>query len=311
MKKNGKVLKVQIIFDQRAEQEAGLWEAVEAIRSLGHTIVTQQISQPEDATRYAAEAVERNADRIVAVGGDGMLNLVINGVLPADCNARQAVGLIPFGTANDFAGAGNIPREDYSAALDLVLRAPPQVIDVGQVNETYFINVIAGGFPAEAAADASRKAKEVLGKFAYFLTGLANIANLEAQHVQFTAPGFEWSGAVYAFALGNGRQAGGGFSVAPKAVVNDGLLDLMIIPEWEEGIIELVSEYSRLKRHDPTDHIFYAQIPRLKLESRETIHLNLDGEPVEGTDFDFQAHPGRLRFCLPPESPLLIEPVTD
>ena len=311
MKKNDKVIKIHIIFDQRAEQESGLWEAVENIRSLGHSIVVQQISQPEDATRYAAEAADRKADRVLAVGGDGMLNLVINGLLRPQSNAAPAVGLIPFGTGNDFAGAGNIPLDDYSAALDLVLQASPEFVDIGQVNETFFINVVAGGFPAEAAAEASPKAKEVLGKFAYFLTGLFNIADLEAKDVQFTAPDFEWSGRVYAFALGNGRQAGGGFSVAPRAVVNDGLLDLMIIPQGEESVIKLITEYSALNRYDDTEHIIYAQIPRLKLESRQIIRLNLDGESTEGKHFHFQAHPGRLRFCLPPQSPILIKPEMD
>lgn len=297
-----------LIFDERAEINAGLVDAVEKVRKKGHTVVMKKIADPREAVRYAAAAAEQDVNTVVAVGGDGMLNRVINGIQRSRGTPGCAVGLIPFGTGNDFAGASGIPCDNPRDALDVVVETIPVPIDVGQVNQSFFVNVVTGGFPAEAAAETTRNAKDLLGKFSYLLTGLANIGDLAAKYVRFKAPGFEWKGAVYAFALGNGRQAGGGFTVASKAVIDDGLLDLMIIPESKEGLIPLVSEYLRLTRFEPTDRIVCVQVPRLDLVSREIIHLNLDGEPVEGREFRFTVHARRLPFCLPENSPMLTPP---
>jgi lipid kinase YegS len=299
-----------VIFDQRAQNESDLQEGVEKIHGLGHTVFTKQITEPDDAVRYAGEAAEQGADTLVAVGGDGMLSLVVNGILQKGGNAPCEAGLIPFDTGNDFAGACGIPYGNILEALDILIHTRPACIDVGQVNKTFFINVVIGGFPAEAVMETSRKTKALLGKFAYLVTGLANIGNLAPKNLHFTAPGFEWEGPVYAFVLGNSRQAGGGFQVSPKAVIDDGLLDLMIIPESEEGFVKLISDYSRLSRLDDTDRIIYRQVPWLNVRSRETIYLNLDGESIQGMSFRFNVHKCRLPFYLPKDSPILSPPMT-
>ncbi|MGD9302175.1 MAG: YegS/Rv2252/BmrU family lipid kinase [Desulfobacterales bacterium] len=307
MKKTGKF---HIIFDQRAHNEKDLQEGVEKMQRLGHSVFTKQIEEPDDAVRYAGEAAAQGSNTVVAVGGDGMLSLVVTGILQKRSKAPCEIGLIPFGTANDFAGACGIPSDDFPAALDIILQTEPVPVDVGQVNGTFFINAVVGGFPAEAVKDTSRKTKALLGKFAYLATGLANIGNLAPKNVRFSAPGFEWEGPVYAFGLGNSRQAGGGIQFSPKAVVNDRLLDLMIMPESEEGLVSLVSDFSRLSRLDETDRIIYRRVPGLDVASHETLHINLDGEPAQGKDFHFRVYKYRLPFHLPKDSPVLGPPST-
>jgi lipid kinase YegS len=296
-----------IIFDRRAENDGRLQQAVDRIRELGHAVFVKQADEPGDATRHAAMAAEKKADTIVAVGGDGMLNMVVNGILRQKGSDACAVGLIPFGTGNDFAAACGIPLDDFREAVDTLIRSAPLSIDLGQAGGRFFVNVVTGGFPAEAGLETSRTAKKLLGKFAYFVTGLVNIGSLEARDMHFSAPGFEWAGPVYAFGLANGRRVGGGFSVSPQAVVNDGLLDLMIIPESEEGLLAILAEYSRMSQGNNANRIITHQVPWLKLVSRETVKLNLDGEPVEGKYFHFRVHSGRLSFCLPKNSPVLIQ----
>jgi diacylglycerol kinase (ATP) len=132
--------KICIIFDQRAKNDEGFREGVEKVQSLGHAVFTKKIDGPKDAARYAGEAAEQGVDTVVAVGGDGMLNLVVNGILRMTSDAPCAVGLIPFGTGNDFAGASGIPSDNFIEALDIVIRESPVPIDVGQVNETYLFN---------------------------------------------------------------------------------------------------------------------------------------------------------------------------
>jgi diacylglycerol kinase family enzyme len=238
----GETRRFYFIFDQRAQKDAGLREGIDKLKSLGHSVSTKKIEEPDDAARFAGMAAEQKFDTVVAVGGDGMLNLVISGILHENTDAPCAVGLIPFGTANDFAGAGGIPPDNFLEALDIVIHAVPARIDVGQVNETFFVNVADGGFP----------------------------------------------------------------KVSPSAVVNDGLLDLIIIPESEDGLIPLILEYSRMNHPDDAKRIIYRQVPGLNLNSSETIHLNLDGETVVGKNFRFKVHAQRLSFCLPSNSPILI-----
>ena len=297
-----------IIFDQRARNDTALKEGIDKIRSLGHTVFNKRIDKPADAAGYAGEAIAKEFDTVVAVGGDGMLNLVVSGILRENRETHCAIGLIPFGTGNDFASASGIPLDNLHDAFEIVLHAKPVRIDVGQVNETFFVNVAAGGFPAEAVAEISRTAKVMLGKFAYLLTGLSNIGNLATQDVRISTPDFEWQGSIYAFGLANNRQAGGGFKISPSAVVNDGLLDLIIIPASGDGLIQLILEYSRVNHPDDAEHIIFRQVPWLKIESDETIHLNLDGEPVKGNNFHFKVHKQRLPFCLPKNSPILMSP---
>ena len=106
-----------VIFDQRAENDEGLRQGVEKLRGLGHSVATKKIDEPRDVARCAGEAAELRVDTMLAVGGDGMLNLVVNGILREKNDAPCAVGLIPFGTGNDFAGGG-IPV-DFADALEL------------------------------------------------------------------------------------------------------------------------------------------------------------------------------------------------
>lgn len=305
-KMKNEIKKFWVIHDERAENDAALKEGMERIRSLGHSVLAKMIEAPADASRYAEEAASQGIDTVVAVGGDGMLNLVVNGILRKSPGASCSVGLIPFGTGNDFATASGIPLDDPKQAFELLGSQKPVMIDIGQVNDTFFLNVVSGGFPAQAAAETFGISKELFGRFAYFLTGLSKVGNLVARKVVFRGPDFEWQGECYAFNLGNSQTAGGGFQVSPHARVNDGLLDLMIIPRLEEGLLPLVTEYSRLD--DDTrdlEKLVYVQLPWVDLKSDEMIHLNLDGEPVEGRNFHFAIHPRRLSIHLPANSSVL------
>ena len=296
-----------IIFDQRAEIDPDFQQSLAWIDSQ-QPVDARRIDTPADAQRFAGQAVENEMDRIIAVGGDGMLDRIVNGILCSSGQFSGAVGLIPFGTGNDFARAAGIPLDNHLEAMKIAVENPPVPIDIGQMNDDYFINVVTGGFPAEAAAETPGVAKGLLGGFAYFLTGILNIGDLSPRIIHFSGPGLEWQGPVYAFGLGNGRRAGGGFSVCPQAVVTDGMLDLMIVPESKRGLVSLITDYLQMTRFDPTEDIRYERVAWVNVSSDETIHVNRDGEPVKGKAFRFTVHPRRLSFCLPEHSPILKHP---
>ena len=122
-----------------------------------------------DATTAAKAAVERDFDIIIAVGGDGTLNEVVAGV--SEFENRPKIGLIPMGTTNDFARAVHIPR-DIDKAVEIIIAGNSIPVDVGRVNDRYFINIAGGGRITELTYEVPSKLKTVLGQLAYYLKGI-------------------------------------------------------------------------------------------------------------------------------------------
>src|SRR5699024_7213658 len=122
-----------------------------------------------DAQKAASTAVERGFDLIVAVGGDGTINEVINGI--AGHEHRPKLGIIPAGTTNDFAKALNIPR-DTKKALKIITNNHSKKLDIGKVNDQYFMNIAGGGELTEVSYEVPSKLKTMIGQLEYYFRGI-------------------------------------------------------------------------------------------------------------------------------------------
>ncbi len=292
--------KLLVILHGKAAGHPAFREAVQVIRGWGHDLQVRVTWEKGDAAQFAGEADRLGVDILVAAGGDGTLNEVVNGLAAVGLPPRCSLGVIPLGTANDFAVGLGIPTTDPLEAFQLILENEPQPIDLGRVNDRYFINVASGGTATQITHDTPETIKAVLGGVAYFLTGLAALPSLSPVPVQLRSGAWEWQGKVHVLAIGNGKQAGGGIPLCSQASLTDGLLDLMILPENQET--DLISLFTSLLRlHLPaTGHqTIYRQVPHLTLEAREPIQINLDGEPLLGSHFRFDVLQHALRFHLP------------
>jgi lipid kinase YegS len=296
---------IRVIVNGRVAQDAQLRAAVAQVRERGHRVEVRVTWEAGDAQRFAAEAAEAGIPTIVAAGGDGTLHEVVNGVAWAGAYADCAIGILPLGTANDFASACGIPTADLLDALLLIAEGTPAPIDVGRLGERVFVNVASGGFGAQVTAETPPELKRLLGAVAYFLTGLRYVTDLQALQARVEAPEFRWEGDFYALAIGNGRQAGGGFHVCPWALLDDGLLDVLIIPAMPRAHLFTLLEDLRRGTHLNNVHVVYRRLPSLKIESDQPLQVNLDGEPVHDTVFNFEQLPWRIPFHLPPAAPLL------
>src|SRR5262249_47309548 len=138
------------------------------------------------------------------------------------------MGIIPVGTANDFAKQVGIPL-DLDHAMDVVLQRSPVCIDTASLNGRRYLNVSTGGVGAEATAETPAEAKRSLGSLAYIVTALRKLPGLTPQRAKFTAPDFDLDTEFLVFAVGNARATGGGTLITPEASVEDGLLDVCII----------------------------------------------------------------------------------
>jgi len=192
---------VRIILHGKATGDARVRKAVQALRRNGHLIEVRVTWEPGDAARLTAEAVaearNEGLDCIVAGGGDGTINEVFAAAYAAGLPAGCALGVLPLGTANDFAHAAGVPVDDLTAALRIAASAPSRAIDLGLVDGRAFINLVSGGFGSRVTAETDPELKQRLGGLAYAITGISRFAELSANNGVFRAEGFSWEGHVY------------------------------------------------------------------------------------------------------------------
>ena len=301
----GKNRTLLLVANGKTAGAPDLLAAVAAMRDRGFSLDMRVTAQAGDAARLAAQGAKDGVDVVVAVGGDGTLSEVVSGLLSAPDSCETSVAVVPFGTANDFAAGCGIPIGEPLAALELAAAGEATAIDVGKVNDRVFINVASGGFGARVTAETPPGLKEILGGAAYSLMGLVHAPSFLPYRGKFVTPEAEHHGAIIAMAVGNGRCAGGGFQVTPRALLNDGLLDLMMIVDFEVhefGV--LISELFNLGA-DENRVAVYRQLESFRIEADEPMPMNLDGEPIVESTFDFQVLPRRLPFILPRGAPLV------
>lgn len=268
-------------------------EAVARKRQEGWELDVRLTWEGGDAQRLVNEALAAGHSQIIAGGGDGTLRDIAEAMANASSDAELTI--LPLGTANDFARAAGVPLEP-DAALDL-LDVAARPVDLGEVNGKVFLNMATGGFGSQVTANTSEDLKKVLGGAAYLFTGLTRFSELSAAYGELSGPDFHWSGDLLALGIGNGRQAGGGHALCPSALVDDGLLDVSILPAPQE----VVGTFrSLLEGGLGIDNMFIrARLPWVQLKSAQGLDINLDGEPLSGEDLRFAARHAALKVHLP------------
>ena len=254
----------------------------------------------KDLSRFVKQAIKQGATRIVSGGGDGTLNAVVNALMQKERASKASLGVLPLGTANDFARGADIPLGDLAAALTLACTGDATAIDVGRMNGRYFINAASGGFGAEITATTPPGLKAVLGGTAYSVMGLIKAFNLKPYEARLVSDGQVEDGSFLFMAVGNNRFAGGGYEVAPNASLTDGRLDIAVIKDASSvGLEALAGEFSD-PFNESNQFLYYRQLAEFTIESERPLHVNLDGEPFEGTRFDFDVHPQSISIALGP-----------
>lgn len=274
--------------------------AVARWREGGRELAVRVTWEAGDTQRLVSEALAAGYRTLIAGGGDGTLQEVARALLESGAQADLAI--LPLGTANDFARAAGVPLEPY-AALTL-LEHPAVAMDIGEMNGQPFLNMATGGFGSKVTASTSEDLKRMLGGGAYLLTGLSRFAEIGSARGRFRGPGFAWEGEFLALGIGNGRQAGGGQQLCPQALVDDGLLDVCIVPAAEDTVGTLGTLLSGGLLGVDTVAVT-ARLAWIEVEAPEAIDINLDGEPVTGQKMRFTARPRALRLHLPADCPML------
>lgn len=299
-----------LVLHGKAASDAPLREAVARMRARGIDLQVRVTWEPGDARRYVNAALAADAEVLVAGGGDGTLGEVAGALADAGEAARlPALAVLPLGTANDFASAAGLPMAAPDA-LQAIADWPAAPIDLLRVqaggDARWCINVASGGFGTEVTVETGDGLKRMLGGLAYVFTGIARLGRIEPVRARLHGPGFDWSGDFIALGIGNGRQAGGGQPLCPDARVDDGLLDLTVIPELSGEMRDTLGALVAGGKRAALEQLAVrARLPWLQVEAPQPLTLNLDGEPVEAMEFRIDCVPARLRMHLPAECVLL------
>lgn len=294
---------IRIILHGKAASDARLRTAVGVLREDSQTVEVRVTWEPGDAARLTGEAVvdagRGKINCIVAGGGDGTINEVFAAAHAAGLPEGCSLGIIPLGTANDFSHSAGVPTGDIAAALRIAASAPPRLIDVGLLNGRLFANLVSGGFGSRVTVETDPKLKRRFGGLAYAMTGISHFAELSENQGLFRADGFSWQGHFLALAIGNGRQAGGGIPLCPDALIDDGLLDLMILPAMDHAARR--EAFSHLLREGASGiraQLITTRSSWIEYESMHDLNVNLDGEPTVLKRFRAECRPRALPVRL-------------
>lgn len=290
-----------LILNGKGANNPELREAVELLRGEGVEIHVRVTWEKGDAVRYVEEALTLNVATVIAGGGDGTINEIATALIQCESTQVPALGILPLGTANDFATSVNIP-EDFTNALKLAIAGRDVPVDIAQVNKkTCFINMATGGFGTRITTETPEKLKAALGGVSYLIHGLMRMDTLKPYRCEIHGENFNWQDDALVIGIGNGRQAGGGQQLCPEALIDDGLIHLRIFTGEEL----LPALFNTLASSDKTENLVDSVSPWFEVTAEHEMTFNLDGEPLSGKTFRMEILPAALRCRLPPDCPLL------
>ncbi|WP_053217280.1 diacylglycerol kinase [Virgibacillus senegalensis] len=270
--------RARIIYNPTSGREAFKKELPGVLQSLeqaGYETSAHATTCAGDATKAAQTAVDRKFDIVVAAGGDGTINEVINGI--AGNEYRPKLGIIPVGTTNDLARALHIPR-NIAKAVDVILEDRVKALDIGQVNDQYFMNIAGGGKLTELSYEVPSKLKTVLGQLAYYLKGVEMLPSLRPTKVTIEYDGKVFTDEIMLFLVANTNSVGGFEKLAPGATMDDGLFDLLILKKANIAEFIRIATLALRGAHLDDPLLFHTRANRIKVHTEEKMQLNVDGE---------------------------------
>lgn len=247
---------------------------------------------PKHITELARSAGETGYDVVVAVGGDGTVHEVINGLMQVPEKKRPALGIIPLGSGNDFAHILGVPDDPFKA-LEACLNGKPQILDIGSVRDEndrleFFNNTIGIGFDGVVTIR-SRKLTSIHGFMMYLIATLGTILlNFKPMELHIETDRESWDESTIMLTLGNGPREGGGFMVTPDAKLDDGILDYVAVRKIPRlMMLRLVPEFMK-GTHTHFKQIRMGTCRRMTVASKHPLYIHCDGEIYSGFEMDIR-----------------------
>lgn len=245
----------------------------------GYVVEPFRISREYELDQ-AFENIDDSFKYILIAGGDGTVDNVVNYMKKLNINIP--IGILPTGTANDFAKFIGIPL-NVERACEQILNGEPADIDIGKINDKYFVNVASTGLFTDVSQKTDVNLKNTIGKLAYYVKGIEQIPNFRKLKVKVTSEEMEFCGNMYLMLVFNGQTAGN-FNLAYKADLADGMLDVIIVKAGMiTDIIALFIKMLKSEHLEDFKGLIYFKTNKLLIECDEDIVTDIDGE--RGPDF--------------------------
>lgn len=231
--------------------------------------------------------------KIIAAGGDGTINTVVNAMIKHDVHIPLAV--MPSGTANDFAYYFDLPT-DIDGMIDIATNDCYTESDVGIAGGKCFINVLAMGMLVDISQKTDPQLKNTLGILSYYLKGVSEIPNLKPINIKVTGDDIDLETKMLFMLVMNGRSAGGFKRIAPDAKINDGMLDVVIFKNVP--FVELAPLFINVVsgQHPDNKNVISFQTKSLRIESKQKVVTDVDGETGDELPLDVSILPKRLKI---------------
>lgn len=259
------------------------------------------------AVELTRAAIQAGFDLIVAVGGDGTLNEVVNGMVDASgkvANPEAVLGVISTGTGSDFARTAGIPRDVAEAARHLARATGISPLDIGELNydsggrqvSRYFANVAGMGFDAEVVERTERGGKRGGGTLPYLSTLVSTISAYRNKDVDLCIDDRELQGRMNSIVVCNGKYFGGGMRVGPNATLDDGFLDVVLIGDMNalEVIVNTRKIYNGT--HLQLQKVSEYRARTVIVKPRQRMMIQADGELIGEGAATFHIHPAALKL---------------
>ena len=263
----------------------------------GYTLNKFETKQKNDAMNETIKTCNEDWDMIIVSGGDGTVNEVAKGIVKSE--NKIPVAILASGTVNDFANYMKIPN-DVNDFYNMIKKFETVSVDLGKLNDDYFVNVAAGGILSNVGYQVLPEAKLVLGRMAYYLEGLKEITLQGIKPINLQIESEEYSSVedVLLFLISNSSSIGGFKKIAPKADVLDGLLDIVIVKKSDVGNLANIFFNIFSGEHVNHPNVIYFKSNKIKLNTTNDVNIDIDGEYGGKLPATFQVVPKAFKILV-------------
>jgi len=291
-----KMKKVLLIYNPNAGNglfKANLDKIIEMFQKKNTLVVPVRTDRPAVMCEMFHMAEVEGFSKVIAAGGDGTINIVVNNML--SCGTNLPIAVFPSGTANDFAYYFDIPH-DIEGMVKIATEENYTYVDLGCVNGKYFINVAAMGFLVDVSQKTHPNIKNTLGVMSYYLKGVSEVPKLEPITIKIESDEYSGMEKIYFMLVMNGRSAGGFKRVAPEARMDDGLLDVLLFREMPLTELPGLLINFMQGNHSENKNVIFFRTNKLHLETDMEIGTDVDGE--KGCEFPLDITCVPKKLCV-------------
>jgi diacylglycerol kinase (ATP) len=268
--------------------------AIRIFQEGGYEVSVHRTKSPEDIEIVSSQC--EDVDCVVIAGGDGSIHQAVNGIMRIPPDKRPILGILPVGTANDLAYALRLPKS-IPDACEVIAHGSTFEMDLGMVNDRYFVNVFSAGLLTDVSPKVDVRVKNRLGQLAYYLKGIETLPSFRPFRVEYEFEGKRYAEDAFLLLAVNGLSVGGLKQLVPRASLTDGKLDFLLIRQsgWPDTMRMLLHLVGGGKVG--SDRIEQFQASELKITTDRPVSSDLDGEWGPDSSWEIKIGPKVTVLC--------------